>query len=134
MPLPFEFVIDGPPVSRQGSSRSRNRWTNEVRRVAREHWGPESPYTGEVNVTITNYFYGSAADVDNVAKPLLDALKGVVYADDSQVSDLLSRKRDRNRELHIPRPSHLLQERLGLTGQFLHIFVDSGGLNQEVVN
>ena len=33
--------------------------------------------------TITYFFDGAALDVDNIPKPILDALKGVVYFDDS---------------------------------------------------
>jgi len=41
------------------------------------------------------YFYRgeTTLDVDNIAKSLLDGLKGVVFRDDQQVSELLVRKR-----------------------------------------
>lgn len=46
----------------------------------------------EVSLRIT-YFYDSAApDVDNIVKPIQDALKGIVYADDDQVTEATSRK------------------------------------------
>ena len=49
-------------------------------------------------MTIT-YFHGSdPLDVDNIPKPILDALKGLVYSDDSHVSDLLCRKRDLSKD------------------------------------
>ena len=40
------------------------------------------------------YFYqgDTSLDVDNIAKSLLDGLKGVVFRDDQQVSELLIRK------------------------------------------
>ena len=58
-------------------------------------WGVEQPFVGDVMVTIT-YLYNRGSidiDVDNIPKPILDALKGLVYSDDSQVTDLLCRKR-----------------------------------------
>lgn len=93
MPLPLEFVIDGPPVSQQTRRRRRlTEWKQDVREAAGRHWSGE-PAQGRVMVGTTYFFSGHAPDVDNVPKPILDALNTLVYADDSQVSDLLSRKR-----------------------------------------
>ena len=54
------------------------------------------PSSSPTAVTIT-YFTkrgpGEARDVDNLAKPILDAMKGTIYCDDEQVSDLLCRIR-----------------------------------------
>ena len=82
-------------------------------------------------VTITYFFEVASLDVDNIPKPILDALKGVVYSDDSEVTDLLCRKRDLNGDLRIPHPSALLLETLSRSEQFLHIIVVNAP-NQEV--
>ena len=82
-------------------------------------------------VTITYLYKGASLDVDNVPQPILDALKGLVYSDDAQVSDLLCRKRDLNGDLRIQSPSSVLLETLGHSEQFLHIVVDNAP-SQEV--
>lgn len=74
-------------------------------------------------VVITYYFKRGSLDVDNMPKPILDALNGLVYADDSQVTDLVCRKRDRNRDLQFENPSPVLLDSLGRSDQFLHITV-----------
>ena len=74
-------------------------------------------------VVITYYYKGGALDVDNMPKPILDALNGLVYGDDSQITDLVCRKRDRNRDLQFEDPSSVLVETLGRSEQFLHITV-----------
>ena len=74
-------------------------------------------------VTITYFFHGAALDVDNIPKPILDALVGLTYSDDSQVSDILCRKRDRNRNLTFQNPSPLLLASLQSPNQFLHVVV-----------
>ena len=84
-------------------------------------------------VTITYFFEEASLDVDNIPKPILDALNGVVYSDDSQVTDLLCRKRDLSGDLRIPQPSALLLESLSRSEQFLHIIV-TNALNQEVAH
>lgn len=125
MPVPFEFVIDGPPVSQQARRRDRVReWTQAVRHVAESRWDTESPVVGEVTVTITYLFRGASLDIDNAPKPILDALSGTVYSDDAQVTDLLCRKRDVNDDLRIQNPSSLLLDSLTQSEQFLHVTVD----------
>ncbi len=91
--------------------------------VAEKSWDTEPPFVGEVMVSITYFFEGASLDVDNVPKPILDALKGLVYTDDAQITDLVCRKRDRNRDLQFEDPSSVLVETLGRSEQFLHITV-----------
>lgn len=51
---------------------------------------------GDVSVTATVYFEDRRRDLDNILKIFLDALKGICYADDKQVSHLeLHRRIDR---------------------------------------
>ena len=66
---------------------------------------------------------GAPVDVDNMAKPIPDALSGLVYEDDAQVCDLLCRKRDRNEELLIRNPSVDVPESLRVARPVLHIVV-----------
>ena len=93
--------------------------------VVGQVWDAEPPFDGEVMVVITYYFKGESLDVDNMPKPILDALKGLVYADDGQITDLVCRKRDRNRDLQFENPSSVLVETLGRSEQFLHINVSN---------
>lgn len=76
-------------------------------------------------VTITYFFDGASLDVDNVPKPILDGLNGLVYGDDSQVTDLLCRKRDMNADSRLESPSPTLLQALGGQEQFLHVLVDT---------
>ncbi len=130
--LPFEFIIDGPPVSQQAKPRKRiPEWIKDVKSVARQYWpAGELPVTGPVMLTIT-YFYDSESmdidkvpDVDNVPKPIADALKELVYLDDNQITDVLCRKRDLNTDFRVENPSALLAEGLARGTQFLHIIVE----------
>ena len=123
--LPFEFVIDGPPVSQQTRRRERVRqWRDEVRRAAEQHWpAGELPVTGPIMLTIT-YFYDSISmDVDNLPKPILDALRGLVYLDDEQVTDVLCRKRNLNRDFRVENPSSVLADGLSRGNEFLYIVI-----------
>lgn len=91
--IPFEFSVDGPPVSLQTKNRARlQAWKAKVRRAAELGWGINPPVADEVCVRITYFFDTEAPDVDNIIKPIQDALVGLVYVDDAQVSDTSSRK------------------------------------------
>ena len=106
-------------------------WTAEVEDAARKTWNTEPPVAGAVMVTITYFFDGTPFDVDNIPKPILDALKGMVFNDDVQVFDLICRKRDINENLQIQNPSPELIEYLRKSKQVLHISV-ANALNREV--
>ena len=132
MPLPLEMVVDGPAVSQQTRRKARVKaWTQQVENAAKGQWNLGPPYGGEVRVAITYFFDPTPMDVDNIPKPVLDALKGLVYADDAQVTDVLCRKRNRSEDLRIQNPSQILRARLRGQGQFLHIVVD-GAMSREV--
>ena len=93
MTLPFEFVMPGPPVSQQARRRELVRqWAAIVRNTAGQDWRYLPVSTRELMVTITYLHRGDPIDVDNIPKPILDALKGLVYADDVAVTDLICRK------------------------------------------
>ena len=62
--------------------------------------------------------------MDNIPKPILDALKGLGYLDDEQVTDIICRKRNLNTELRIENPSSVLAQGLSRAGQFLHVVLD----------
>ena len=78
--LPFEFNVDGPPVSQQARRQERIvAWKMSVKSKAAERWPKDAPPVDQdVSIEITHFFEGAPADVDNIAKPILDAIKGLV--------------------------------------------------------
>ena len=84
-------------------------------------------------VTVTHFFDRAAPDVDNIPKPVLDALKGLVYSDDSQVTDMLCRKRHLKDILEVQSASRVLNEALDRGKEFLHIVVEDAPI-QEVIS
>ena len=99
--------------------------------VAELRWHAQPPFDGQVMVTISYFFENVLLDVDNIPKPILDALKGLVYSDDSLVSDLLCRKRSLKEDIRIQNPSQLLLEMHAKSRQFLHVSVVEA-LTQEI--
>ena len=90
----MEFIVVGAPRSANANPRSRRRWRERVARAARERlWEEDGPTAHDVAVFIVYFYQGETTlDVDNIAKSLLDGLKGVLFRDDRQVSELVVRK------------------------------------------
>jgi Holliday junction resolvase RusA-like endonuclease len=125
--IPFEFTIAGPPVSAQTKSRTRlQQWKQDVRAAAQAHVPVGAkPTDAEVRVAITYYYEGDTPDVDNIIKPIQDALVGVVFAGDDQVHQTKSWKRALNGSYQIKGASAVLLQAFAAGSQFLHIRVDA---------
>ncbi len=123
--LPFEFTIKGPPISHQTRNRQRlQQWKQDVANAATATWANQNIITDGVSVIITYYYDGSSPDVDNIIKPIQDALIGIVYNDDDQVVDTKSRKRLINGSFRIRGASAVLLAGFADGDDFLHIKVD----------
>ena len=101
--------------------------------MAEQYWSAEEfPVAGPIMLTIT-YFYDSLSiDVDNLPKPIIDALKSLVFLDDDQLTDVTCRKRNLNNRLRIVNPSSILAEGLSRGNEFLYIVVEEAP-DQEVI-
>jgi len=85
---PFALVLPFRPISSQSSGRVA--YQARVRRAAVEAFGDRSPLEGPLYARVTYLHLGpSTQDIDNILKRLLDALKGVVYADDGTIRQCL---------------------------------------------
>jgi crossover junction endodeoxyribonuclease RusA len=75
-------------------------------------------------LTVTYFYESVSMDIDNLPKPISDALKGLVYLDDEQVTDVLCRKRNLASNFRIENPSSVLAEGLSRGNEFLYIVVE----------
>ena len=105
-----------------------------MRNAAENEWDGSPPVDGPVAVTI-NYIYAQTSlDVDNVPKPILDALKELVHPDDDQVFDLVCHKRSsRGRMLALPSATSLLRRYADSRGEFVHVLVDRADVFRGVI-
>lgn len=94
---PLEFYVEGTPISLRGSTKSKERWQNDLRQVARKrvqetaelYWLDARP------LALSIYYFPIAAmvgDIDNIVKPILDALKMVAYLDDRHIERVVAQK------------------------------------------
>src|SRR5689334_15459077 len=126
--LPFEFIVEGPPVSHQTRNAERLRaWRSTVRAAAAQRWpAGMSPVTVRLRFTVTYYHDGVSVriDNDNLVKPIQDALNGLVYEDDRQITDTYVRKTDLNGSFRVRGMSPVLAEGFCRDNEFLYVRVE----------
>ncbi len=91
----FEFLIPRRPVSFQTKKRHNlQAWKNYVRTEASRTWSG-TPYNGNnLHLTLVYLCDTDPVDVDNIIKPIQDALTDLVYDDDVLISDAESHRRE----------------------------------------
>jgi Holliday junction resolvase RusA-like endonuclease len=122
---PFEFLIRSRPVSQQARRSSRkDAWKDFVRREAERSWGPvHVPADGPVCVTLIYLYDEVALDVDNILKPIQDALVGLVFPDDSLVTDVIIRRRELLGTFDLTRVSSVLVEGFEYGNEFVYVWI-----------
>lgn len=122
----FEFTVPGPPLSHQTRDRRKlAAWRDAVRDAAAEHWDRPALLRQSLRIVVTYYHEGPAVriDGDNLLKPIQDALTGLIYEDDRQITDASVRKTDIDGEFRIRGKSMLLLEAFSHGDEFLHITI-----------
>lgn len=132
--LLFEFVVLGAPVSAQAHRGSRREaYRARVAEAASGTWIPDQQVIASpVSVTITHFYEGAPADLDNISKLLLDGMKGVVLLDDSQIDDLVLQRRPLAGPYVLAFATPVLTAALGNGIEFVHIAVATAPPNAEL--
>lgn len=114
--FPIEFVVSGTPVSLQAKrAASKNQWKERVRNASSEVL-PEAHFASEerLSVTILHFPDGQMqGDIDNIVKPILDALSQYIYIDDRQVDRVLVQKFEVGRVFEFEEPTTKFASAIG---------------------
>ncbi len=83
----LEFVVPGPPISNQSVGPNLEAWKASVAAEAASQHGGKPILKNKLKAIIINFHIGSlpSIDLDNMSKPILDAMQGIVYENDRQV-------------------------------------------------
>lgn len=113
--FPLEFIVQGTPVSLQCKRTiAKDDWKGRVR-DASYNVLPEGHFSTEAPISITLFYFPATemqGDVDNIVKPILDALSQHIYADDKQVERVWVQKFEPGRIFEFTNPSEVLSEAL----------------------
>ena len=96
-----EFIVEGTPRSLQASSAGIKEWQATVKEAAVAAIRDEDrlDYV-DVSARILHFCFEwghTSGDLDNIAKPILDAIAGIAFFNDNQVTQLLLRRTDLQR-------------------------------------
>lgn len=109
--MEFEFLIPDRPVSLQTRNRENLRqWKAYVASEAAKSWTGEAISDCNLQLTLVYLCGDDPVDIDNIIKPIQDALVGLAYIDDILVTDVESRRRPLAGTYDVARcPDQLLQ-------------------------
>ena len=122
---PFEFIIRSRPVSQQTRRRERLRqWQEFVKSQALRYWTPSHLIMeGPISITLIYLYSEAALDLDNILKPIQDALIGLVYSDDSWVTDVIIRRRELGGTFDLSRVSSVLIDGFEYGDEFVYVHI-----------
>ena len=104
-----EFLIPKRPVSLQTKSRKNlQAWKNFVCAEASKTWLGVPHKGSNLHLTLIYLCDDNPVDVDNIIKPIQDALVGLIYNDDLLISDVESHRRPLTGTFEIAKYPNLL--------------------------
>lgn len=121
----LEFLISKRPVSLQTRNRRNlQEWKDFVRHEASKFWTGQPPIQGnDLRLTLVYLCDESPPDIDNIIKPIQDALVGLVFEDDNLIADVDSHRRFLSEPLDLARLPNLLVEGSLLGEEFVYVKV-----------
>jgi hypothetical protein len=129
----FEVCVHGRAFSAQSGNRGGlDAWKRQVTAVSMDAWINQPPLSGPVELHIFHYTDELGADVDNLNKPIQDALEGVVFVDDRQVRLSRGGWRDINGVYRLRYISPVLGAAFSDGRPFVHIRVWGATMTEEL--
>ena len=127
--FPLEFVVPGTPVSLQAKRpETRQAWQARVK-AASDRVLPEGHYASGARLAVTLFYFPHGVmqgDIDNIVKPILDALIEIAYNADKQVYRVVSERVRNERSALGVKPGSLLLKAIDLCKEFIHVQVRWG--------
>jgi len=133
---PFEFFVEGPPISQQTRKPARLRdWKEYVRAEAAKLWANQAPVDGPLKLTVVYYHEGQSVSIDhdNMVKPIQDALAGLVYRNDRQITDAQTRKTNIDGRFRLRHLSAVYARAFGGGRAFVYIRIEEAPNHEELL-
>ena len=126
--FPIEFLVHGTPISSQAKrAASRDEWKGRVK-AASNSAIPDEHFASDGRIAVTLFYLPAEpmqGDIDNIVKPILDALSQHIYIDDTQVERLVVQKFEPRNIFSFRRPSATFLRALNGAKPVLYIRVSN---------
>lgn len=129
-PYPLEVVIEGTPVSLQTkNARNRESWKRIVRELTLERRNALSEFCllDQRALGVKIYYFPPepmVGDIDNIVKPILDAMIGVAYPNDQVIEQVVVQKFEPDTLWEFASPTDQLAIALDTAPPLIYIRVD----------
>jgi hypothetical protein len=133
---PFEFFVEGPPLSQQTRNPRRLReWKEYVRAEATKLWPAQAPVEIPLKLTVVYYHERPSVSIDhdNMIKPIQDALAGLIYKNDRQITDAQTRKTNIDGRFRLRRLSAVYARAFGGGREFVYIRIEEAPSHEELL-
>jgi len=123
--MPIEFLVRGTAISMQASARSRATWKETVR-AAGAMVVPAGSWALTERVAVMIYYFPEGkmvGDIDNIIKPILDAMSCFIYVDDGQVERVVVQKFEPDQNFNFSAPTRILADALAAERPSVYIRV-----------
>lgn len=131
--FPIEFLVRGTPVSLQAKrARSREEWKARVTAASCAAI-PSPHFASEDRLAITIFYLPDEpmqGDIDNIVKPILDALSHHIYIDDRQVERVVVQKFEPGNAFTFSQPTAKFTEALVADRPILYVRVSANPLEE----
>jgi crossover junction endodeoxyribonuclease RusA len=122
--FPIEFVVEGTAVSLQAKrAQSINQWKARIVEASKQIL-PEGHFATEDPLAVTLFYFPAGemeGDLDNIVKPILDALNRHIYMNDRQIDRIVVQKFELENVFEFGQPSATLVEALNRPKPILYI-------------
>jgi Holliday junction resolvase RusA-like endonuclease len=131
VPFPLEFVIQATPRSLQSSTKAREAWKAKVGDAARSRISQSRDFTllDSRPLSVTIFYFPPApmqGDVDNIVKPILDGMRGIVYPDDQVIERVIVQKFEPGVYVEFEPLTGARQQAVTAVPPVLYVMVDDG--------
>lgn len=129
---PFEFLVPKRPLSYQAKNRAHlQQWKDFVYGRAFQNWIGVPHSAEQLRFTLVYICEEDPADINNLIKPVQDALNGLVYRDDEIIVDVQGHLRMADELIDVTGLPPLLQDAIFGGIDCLYIRIDK---SQELKN
>jgi hypothetical protein len=126
--FPIEFLVHGTPISLQAKrADAKAEWKSRIRSASKTAI-PDQYFSSDERIAVTLYYLPNEpmqGDIDNIIKPVLDALSQHIYLDDVQVERIVVQKFEPGNVFSFQRPTGTFLAALSGTKPVLYVRVSN---------
>jgi crossover junction endodeoxyribonuclease RusA len=122
----FEFLVPRRPLSHQAkNAKHKKEWCDFVYGRAFQEWAGTPISNESLRFTLVYLCEGDPPDINNIVKPVQDALIGLVYSDDNLIVDVQGHLRMTDDLIDVTGLPPLLRDAVVLGADCLYVRIDT---------